>query len=228
MKRKILILFCAVIPLCVFAKTQAWGTLGFQYGNYWEQQSTHNKDIFKEWIGSPGVVFNAYSFFNNKKIGLFVANSFLIPDKSVETVGDKVFKDSVKNLDFKFLFEFGIGPAFRYNIINKLDFHTGLGLNISVLSMTLDRMLITSPSQSTPERVQLKRVFLGLGIMSDIGLKYNITNVIYFDIGTKLALGFANYYKTILNSTVYSPRWSSDYISFYLHPYVGIGFSIPF
>ena len=37
MKKIIYILLCIIFSICIFAETESWGTLGFQYGNYWEK-----------------------------------------------------------------------------------------------------------------------------------------------------------------------------------------------
>ena len=221
-----LILMLSVAALC-FAETESWGTIGFQYGNYWEKADIPQGTV-KTWIGAPGVVFNAYTFFNKKNIGLFIADSFLFPTNSLATVSNYTKKDAVKEWDFIFLFQFGIGPAFKYAITDKLDLHTGVGLNISMMSANREKYTYV---QAYPMPVHLKmRYFsLGLGIMGDIGLKYDITNIIYLNIGTKLAFDFSYYTKISSNIDEFNnSKWVSNYLGIYTSPYIGVGIQLPF
>jgi hypothetical protein len=76
------------------------------------------------------------------------------------------------DFDFRFLFQFGIGPAFKYAITNKLDIHFGTGFHLSMLSTNINRIIIGS-------RVQISSLSLSLGIMGDIGVIYKITDMFW-------------------------------------------------
>ena len=220
MKKIVLILLCVAILIPAFAETESLGSFGFQYGNYWEKV-TKREGTAKTWIGSPGLFFNGYTFFNKKNIGLFASDSFLFPSNSSATVNGMTIKDGVKDFDFRFLFQFGIGPAFKYAITNKLSILIGTGFHLSILSTNISRIIIGS-------RVKMNSLSLSLGIMGEIGVSYKITDLFYFDVGTKLALDFANYSKISSNILAWNAsQWNSNYIGFHLSPYIGLGFKIP-
>lgn len=234
MKKICVILFCLILPAAVFAETEFWGTLGFQYGSSWEKYYS-SEGTAKSWLGSPGFVLNAYAFFNKKNIGLFVNNSFLFPNNSLyefkdQTLKNYVLKNHVKEqLDDRFLYQLGIGPVFKYAVTDNLILHTGAGLNLSVLYAKVDRPY--SPVHAK-RRIKMKVYILSLGIMGDAGLKYNITRALYFDVGTKLTLDFAQHNKRTSNLNRLgemrtTSKWEPKYIGFHLMPYLGIGINLP-
>nr|DAJ85631.1 MAG TPA: YfaZ precursor [Caudoviricetes sp.] len=221
MKKIVLILLCVAILIPAFAETESLVSFGFQYGNYWEKV-TKREGTAKTWIGSPGLFFNGYTFFNKKNIGLFASDSFLFPSNSSATVNGMTIKDGVKDFDFRFLFQFGVGPAFKYAITNKLSILIGTGFHLSILSTNRNEMIIGRTAE-------VRLFSLSFGVMGDIEAIYNITDMLYFNIGTKLALDFANYSKissdiSILNAS----QWNSNYIGFHLSPYIGLGLKLPF
>ncbi|MFC1239705.1 hypothetical protein ACFGOO_09790 [Treponema vincentii] len=226
MKKAAVALLCVIILIPAFAETESLGYFGFQYGSYWEKM-TKPEGTSKTWIGSPGLFYNGYAFFNKKNIGLFIDDSFLFPSNSSATVNGITVKDGVKDFDFRFLFQFGIGPAFRYSITNKLGIHLGAGFHISMLSANTNRTVI-DPVTFRTSRIEIRSFSLGLGIMGDIGLKYDITNIIYFDIGSKLALEFISYATKSSNISANYSQWNSNYIGFHLSPYIGLGLKLPF
>ena len=226
MKKIIYILLCIIFSVCIFAETESWGTLGFQYGNYWEKFDKP-EGTAKTWIGSPGIVFNAYAFFNKKNIGLFISDSFLFPNKSSTTINGATVKDGLKDFDFRFLFQFGIGPAFKYPISEKLNLHSSVGFHISMLSASIDKMVF-NPITYTSVRMKVNMFSLTLGIMGDIGFKYDITDMIYFDIGSKLAFDFAGHLKMTSNFLPNISQWNSNYFGLHLNLYIGLGLILPF
>ena len=221
MKKIVLVLLCAAISVAASAETESFCSFGFQYGNYWEKV-TKSKGSTITSIGSPGLVLNEYVFFNKKNIGLFASESLLFPSNSSLTVNGITVKDGVKDSNFSFLFQFGIGPAFKYAITNKLNILLGAGFNISMLSTNAYRII-------TSNRVGANLSSLNLGIIGDIGLSYNITDIVYFDVGTKLVLDFANYTKISSAVSAYNAsQRNSNYIGFHLSPYIGLGFKLPY
>lgn len=171
MKKLVLVLLCAAISIPTFAEIESLGSFGFQYGSYWEKL-TKPEGTAKAQLGSLGLFFNGYAFFNKKNIGLFIDDSFLFPSNSSATINGITVKDNVKDFDFRFLFQFGIGSAFKYAITNKLDIHFGTGFHLSMLSTNIDRIIIGS-------RVQISSLSLSLGIMGDIGVIYKITDMFW-------------------------------------------------
>lgn len=227
MKKIGFVLLYAVVFVSAFAKTESLGSFGFQYGSYWEK-ATKPEGTSRVWIGSPGLFFNSSVFFNKKNIGLFIDDSFLFPSNSSATINGITVKDGVKEANFRFLFQFGIGPAFKYALTHKLDIHVGAGFHLSILSMDTNRTTI-DPVTFLLSRIEISSLSLSLGIMGDIGVIYNITDMFYFDIGSKLGFDFVNYIKirsNILDLNV--SQWNSNYIGFHLAPYIGLGLKLPF
>ena len=221
MKKAVLILLCVAVSVAASAETESLGSFGFQYGSYWEKL-TKPEGTSKAWLGSPGFFFNGYTFFYKKNIGIFIDDSVLFPNNSSATVNGITVKDGVKDFDFRFLFQFGIGPAFKYAITNKIEVHCGAGFHLSMLSINTNRIIIGG-------RVQISSLSLSFGIMGDIGVFYRITDMFYFDIGTKLALDFASYSKISSNIlALNASQWNSNYIGFHLSPYIGLGLRLPF
>jgi hypothetical protein len=65
--------------------------------------------------------------------------------------------------------DFILGPGFRYNLSEKLKLHFGIGIDVNLFAL-LDST--NSDVKSTDNRT-------ALGLGGDIGLKYDITDVIY-------------------------------------------------
>ena len=190
-----------------FSLEETWLSTGVNFGNYFGNGS----DMGNFYVGSPGVNFSGYGFWNKKNMGIFFNYGLLFP------VGD-----SIKN-NYKPIVQgdFILGPGFRYNINEKLKLHFGIGLDINLLAL-LDRTNIDVKASE-------ERIALGLG--GDIGLKYDITDVIYFNIGTTLSYNFASHRwgESTLDNWTNTKRESSGWINGYsmigIRPYIAIGFN---
>jgi hypothetical protein len=90
--------------------------------------------------------------------------------------------------------ELNIGPCFRYDFNEKLKVHFGVGLNVNMYLLDIGN----NNRSSADDRI-------GIGVGGDIGLKYDITDVVYIDFGTTLAYNFG------------------DYSIFGIKPYIAIG-----
>jgi hypothetical protein len=63
------------------------------------------------------------------------------------------------------------------------------------------------------------------GIGGDIGIKYDITHIVFINLGSVLTFDFASY--TSLKSSVENTSgWSNNYFMFGLRPYICIGFNL--
>lgn len=224
MKKKIvLILVCVLVPAYVFAGISA----GFQYGNNWEKaDKTEGK--YSAWVGSPGMFINGNFFLNKKNIGFFIGNSLLFPKHSSVTTNGITVKNGTKDWDFRLLYQFSIGPAFRYPFLNKFALHVGTGLNISVLVLSADKTVI-DPVTLKRARVEIKSRAVSIGVAADIGVKYDFTDTVYVDLGTKIGVDFAGHTKITSNIPLFNAsKWNSSYIGFQLSPYIGLGLNLPF
>jgi hypothetical protein len=72
---------------------------------------------------------------------------------------------------------------------------------------------------------------IGLGLGGDIGIKYDITDVIYLDCGITLTYNFANYRSTEstidnwVNTKQEFSGWTNNFSMVGLKPYIAIGFN---
>ena len=211
----------------IYAETETWLTFGFQYGNYWEKVDKPEGTAVS-WIGSPGIVLNGYAFWNKNNIGLFIQDSFLFPNKSKVTTNGITITDGIKDFDSRFLFQFGIGPGFKYNISDKFKLYFGLGPNISMMTCSVDKT-VYNPLTYLNLRLQIKTRAISIGIIGDTGVKYDISNIFYVAGGLKIGLDFAGHLKIETNIPgVSQSKWNSGYLGFHLNPYLGIGFNVPF
>ena len=96
-----------------------------------------------------------------------------------------------------------------------------------MLSASIDKMVF-NPITYTSVRMKVNMFSLTLGIMCDIGFKYDITDMIYFDIGSKLAFDFAGHLKMTSNFLPNISQWNSNYFGLHLNPYIGLGLILPF
>ncbi len=118
-------------------------------------------------------------------------------------------------------FDFLLGVGFRHNFSEKLKLHYGIGFNVLFTSF-VDRIDAENKFFNTN---------IGLGLGGDIGIKYDITDVVYFDIGLALTYNFANYRNsesTIDNWTNTKHEfsgWTNNFSRVGIKPYIAIGFN---
>ena len=187
-----------------------WLALGANFGNYFQNDA----DLGGFYAGSLGVNFSGYGFWNHKKnIGVFFNHALLLPHQNplaVNTIDSNYNK--VVSSDFL------VGPGFRHKINDKLQFHYGIGLNISLFNF-LNRL--NDDDKFTDQRYSF-------GIGGDVGLKYDITDVMYLNIGTTLNFNFANYRvaESTADNWANTKRDSSGWINspmFGIRPYFAVG-----
>jgi hypothetical protein len=187
--------------------SESWLSIGTNFGSYFDNGS----DVGNFYIGSPGINLSGYGFWNKKNIGMFFNYGLLFP-----VVDNKNNYEPVVQGDFI------LGPGFRYNINEKLKLHFGIGIDVNLFAL-LDRTNIDIKEATD------KRIALGLG--GDIGLKYDITDVIYLDFGAALSYNFAGH--RLVESTVdnwtntkrETSGWINGYSMIGIRPYIAIGFN---
>ena len=223
--KKIFILFLlAILSSKIVAKEML--SVGFQYGSLWEKSSKQGKTA-ASWLGSPGIVLNAYSFKWNPNIGIFIQDSLLFPTRSRLTVNNETVIDGVKEADYAFLFEFAIGPVYKFNLSKKTGLCIAAGPNISLLNAETGKY-VYNPFLYMTERLYIKNFAFAAGIALNANIKHDITDFLCIDIGSKFVFDFANYIKNTSNiSTIPNvSKWNSGYFGFHLAPYIAIGFNI--
>ena len=190
--------------------SDSWFSLGTNFGNYF--QSDANLGDF--YAGSLGINFSGYGFWNhNQKMGIFFNYALLLPYQNplaANTIESNY--NQVVSADFIF------GPGFRHRINEKLTLHYGIGINFN-LSSFLNRE--SDDIKSWDER-------LGLGIGGDIGLKFDVTDVFFVNIGTALNFNFVNHRlaestaDNWTNTRLDSSGWGSN-VMFGMRPYITFG-----
>jgi hypothetical protein len=154
-------LLFALAPM-IFSLEETWFSIGPNFGNYFDNGS----DVGNFYMGSPGINLSGYGFWNQKNIGFFFNYGLLFPVvESIENNNKPIIQG-----------DFILGPGFRYDLTEKLKLHFGIGIDVNLFAL-LDRTNIDVKSIDN-------RIAFGLG--GDIGLKYDITDVIYFNFGTTL------------------------------------------
>jgi hypothetical protein len=112
-----------------------------------------------------------------------------------------------------------IGPGFRYNFNEKLKLQYGIGLSLMETA--------ASYSEYIPYygKIGFSMVAFNFGIGGDIGIKYDITDTFYLNVGSIVALDFANH--TSINSSFGDESdWAKNYSMFHFRPYICIGFNM--
>jgi hypothetical protein len=191
----------------LFPLEETWLSIGANFGNYFESGS----DLGNFYMGSPGINVSGYGFSNKKNMGMFFNYGFLFP------AANTIAHDVNLILHGNFI----LGPGFRYNINENLKLHWGIGFDFNVYAL-LDR--VNEDKETRDSRI-------GLGIGGDIGLKYDITDVIYINFGTTVTYNFANYRglestdDNWTNTRQVTSGWINNYALFGIKPYIAIGFN---
>ena len=160
-----------------------------------------------------------YVYYRTLDVGLFVHDIFAFPKSGTSEInGTKI------NADFSiydFIMQVGIiiGPGFRYNINNNLKLQFGIGLSFMEL--------VAAYSQYIPyyETVGYSQLSFNFGIGGDIGIKCDITDIFFLNIGSIITFDFASH-TSISSSYGNASDWAKDYFMFGLRPYICIGFNI--
>ncbi|MDR0563071.1 MAG: hypothetical protein LBG73_10340 [Spirochaetaceae bacterium] len=191
----------------LFALEEDWFTIGFEFSNYIEHSSDGTK-----YIGGPGINVKGYSFNDNHDIGFFILSSILFPLIGIEDETFSLQDDII------------VGPGFRYRFSDRLALHFGAGIDF-----------LFGLSLNTKDQINYTRLYINWGIGGDLGLKFDISDVIYIDLGTSLSCFFLGYesltksFKRDDATTVQTDLGSGriqDFVSFGIKPYIGIGFNV--
>lgn len=161
-----------------------------------------------EFIGSLGVSFNLYSFFDQRNVGLFFNASILRP-----LLNDY---DSLGQTD---IIPFGVGYRFRFNENFMLHFGFGPSLNMTFLH--------------DKNNIEITGDYIyGLGLGGDIGVNYKFAKLLSFNIGTTVTYNFMAYREIRRNVDYQKPNrdivesgWVNKYSMIGIKPYFAIGFN---
>ncbi|MDR0551035.1 MAG: hypothetical protein LBG72_03335 [Spirochaetaceae bacterium] len=220
MKKLFLLLILAVgINPAVFSLAENWFSFGFEYCNFF-QSISDKENTSKSYMSSLGINLNSYQFWNNMNIGIFVHDVFAFPKTiPTELLGIEPEIDVSGNYDFLMQVGIIIGPGFRHSFNEKLKLLFGIGFSFMETAASYSKYI---PDYDETRGFSLLAFNLGAG--GDIGLKLDITNVLYISIGSILTFDFANY--TFVDSSFgESAGWTKNYFAFGLRPYICIGFN---
>lgn len=187
---------------------EQWLTIGAEFGNYFENESSRGFT----YLGSPGFNINLYTFPKEKNIGMFFHFSFLFP---------AIEKNEKTDFDYLVQYDMIVGSGFRYNISEKSKLHFGIGLEF------MTPFDIKYKENSTDYYIY--NTNLGLG--GDAGLKFDLTENIYIDVGLSFTYSFINFSTLYSFSndkkirTTLSDNWTMKYTMVGIKPYIGIGFN---
>jgi hypothetical protein len=162
-------------------------------------------------MDSPGLNFKAYAFWNKKDIGIFVHDSFLFPS-TLESKSNGI----TTNVDlsiYDLILQVGliIGPGFRHSFTNSLKLYYGFGFSFLQTTAMYNQL------------VSYNMLAYNFGIGGDVGIKYDISDFIYFSIGSAMSYDFKNF-TLIKTSYGNTSSWSDiSYRMYSLRPYIGIG-----
>ena len=186
-----LLLACAAMAHSQTATVrEAAMVVGFEWGNYFDHYTGDGKK-YSDYAGSPGIVFQDYSFSGDLPLGFFSKISVLFP----AVISQKVdgIKTDLRRSDFDFMLQlhFAAGPALRFNPGEKLELYLGLGLDMVFF---MGRKGITEnvfPYGAI--RVDAAAMSLNFGVGADVNVLFNLTDAVFLNAGTALAWDFYSY-----------------------------------
>jgi hypothetical protein len=196
------ILFITITVLCFSQNKTGWINIGLGYDNQWE--SSGSPEV-KAYMGSFAVILGSYDFKAGRNIGFFLHNTLLFPyTGTLEADGTKVTVD-FSSYDFIMGLSSILGPGFKFNLNEKMLLNFGIGPDIQMLF-------------ATSENARQLGFILGLG--GDIGIKFDITDLIAINLGSTISYSFASY--IIGSNTLVGgiSGWAKNYSLVGVKPYV--------
>jgi hypothetical protein len=194
--------FIGVAVLCFSQNSTGWGSIGLGYDNQWESSGSPK---IKTHMSSLAVTTSSYTFKMEKNIGFFSHTSFLFPRTStIEASGIKVTVD-LPGDGFIMGFNGIFGPGFKLNLDEEILLNFGIGPNTEILL-------------ATSENARSLGFLLGIG--GDIGIKFNITDIIAISLGSTISYNFASYVAGSNSMVGNISGWAKDYSLINLRPYV--------
>jgi hypothetical protein len=221
--KKYLILAVLTLALgsTVSALTESWIGLGFGWGNLFETASDSGNTA-KTYMGSPGINFEGYSFWNRKNIGLFYNMGFLFPQKSTLDINGVKTSVDLSVYDLLFQLDFILGPGFRVNLNDRFSLKFGAGFHYM---QTVGKYTQSVYTYGYRTNVSVSVLGFNLGIGADAGIKLDLTDVFYISTGAALAWDFASH-TSVFTSGASAEGWASNYFAFELRPYICLGINL--
>lgn len=217
MKKAIFIFIIIILTTAVvYADSESWMSLGFESGHFFEHASDSTYTA-NSYMSSPGIAFSGYTFWNDKNVGLFIHDSFLFPQKMSSDITGKTEDIDLDIYDFFVQVGIIFGPGFKYDFSEQLKLHYGIGLSI------LETAAKYSKDYQYYGNVSFSMLAFNFGLGGDIGIKYDITDSFYLDLGSIINYDFKNH-TSIQSSYGDSSAWSnSNYRMISFRPYFCLG-----
>lgn len=160
----------------------------------------------KTTLNTVGLNLTAFQFKEGKNVGYFANDSFDIPLGGKISANGNSIDYSYSNADSKISIEMIVGPAFKKTIDENQELYYGYGPSLHELAVTL-------PSGSAA-------LSLSLGLGGTLGVKMNISDNMYWDVGVVSNVGLFNYSISDLN-----PDGSfNNILTLSVTPHIGLGF----
>jgi len=208
----------------IHAQTEAWTSVGFEYGKFFENINEDGERLESTMI-SPGFTYSEYRFFNNASSGTFSHASFLFPKSGSSFDGTEMVAADYSEFDLMIQLGLIAGPGFRLRFNNIFNIYYGLGLSF------LQSLAMYEGNYSTTSyNVLLLGYNFGAG--GNIGFKFNITESLYLDIGITGSYDFIYLvYSSFISSVstesdiAFDVSLDGDHTMISAKPYVMIGFN---
>jgi hypothetical protein len=217
--KKAIIFFILItgISISTFSLTsESWLYFGFEYGNLFDSYLEQGETVHS-YMGSPGLNFGGYRFFDKKNYGLFVHGFFAIPVSGYKEINGV----SIDN-NYEEPYQVGLlfGPGFRYNFTENFTLKGAIGLNI------LMSWLDYSGYIPTYGDVFYETFRCDFGIGGDIGLKINITRAFFLNFGSIFTFDFLRFMIMDTSFKKSSVGRMKNFYMFEIRPYITVGFNI--
>jgi hypothetical protein len=208
-----------LVSASVFALTETWETIGFEWGNFFEDNPASGNTF----LSSPGFGGNVYSFKDRRDSGIFAHVSVLFPVfKSTDGNASRPETD-IANLDSAIQLGMIIGPGFRYHFNERLKLIFGFGFDLTERFAWLREH---DGDTTTQEYINFS---FNMGVGGDIGVKYDLTDKLFLSAGATISVDFLTWGVAEASSTAAlksrTTDWSDVKMSASIRPYIAIGFN---
>jgi hypothetical protein len=218
MKRLGMLGFMVLVSASVFALTETWGTIGFGWGNFFEDNPVSGNTF----LSAPGLAMSAYSFSDRRDSGMFAHVSVLFPVLKSTDGGATWPETDIANLDSVIQCGMIIGPGFRHHFNERLKLMFGFGFDLTERFAWLREH---DGDTTTQEYINFS---FNMGVGGDVGVKYDITDKVFFSVGTTISVDFLTFGTAEASSPAFKSRttdWLDVKMSASIRPYIAIGFN---
>lgn len=213
------LLLTTVFCFDAFAKSESWTYGGVEYSSAFENTGAGSAQT-KSSLTSVGVNLTDFTFWNTSNIGLYLHDGFLFPVSESITGSSGTVQVDLSAYSYLVVTSIIVGPGIRYPLNHSVAILGGIGLHLLQLSGR------SSLYQSGYGTIDTSILGWNLGLGADLGIKFDIGNVIFFAVGASAVYDPIDY--TTINSNVYgtSSGWGVDYYLIGVDPFVCIGINI--